>query len=115
MFDGSAILKPALARGTLRCLGCSSPDKFKKTIEKDPGLERRFQQVGWYVTYVTYVVVAAFATVVAANVPPLQSLTAVYLASPWTEARPLKTQTHTWCICCSNALGVSASSRYLGV
>lgn len=45
MFDGSAILKPALARGSLRCLGCSSPDKFKKTIEKDPGLERRFQQV----------------------------------------------------------------------
>ena len=45
MLDGSAILKPALARGTLRCLGCSSPDKFKKTIEKDPGLERRFQQV----------------------------------------------------------------------
>jgi ATP-dependent Clp protease ATP-binding subunit ClpB len=48
MLDGSAILKPALARGTLRCLGCSSPDKFKKTIEKDPGLERRFQQVGVY-------------------------------------------------------------------
>jgi hypothetical protein len=47
MLDGSAILKPALARGTLRCLGCSSPDKFKKTIEKDPGLERRFQQVGF--------------------------------------------------------------------
>jgi len=52
MLDGSAILKPALARGSLRCLGCSSPDKFKKTIEKDPGLERRFQQVscilaGW--------------------------------------------------------------------
>jgi hypothetical protein len=46
MFDGSAILKPALARGQLRCLGCSSPDKFKKTIEKDPGLERRFQLVG---------------------------------------------------------------------
>jgi ATP-dependent Clp protease ATP-binding subunit ClpB len=45
MLDGSAILKPALARGSLRCLGCSSPDKFKKTIEKDPGLERRFQQV----------------------------------------------------------------------
>jgi hypothetical protein len=45
MFDGSAILKPALARGQLRCLGCSSPDKFKKTIEKDPGLERRFQLV----------------------------------------------------------------------
>eukprot|EP00878_Enallax_costatus_P019636 GHUV01020719.1.p1 GENE.GHUV01020719.1~~GHUV01020719.1.p1 ORF type:complete len:799 (+),score=193.45 GHUV01020719.1:113-2509(+) len=45
MVDGSAILKPALARGTLRCLGCISPDKFKKTIERDPGLERRFQLV----------------------------------------------------------------------
>lgn len=45
MVDGSAILKPALARGTLRCLGCTSPDKFKKTIERDPGLERRFQLV----------------------------------------------------------------------
>jgi hypothetical protein len=52
MLDGSAILKPALARGTLRCLGCSSPDKFKKTIEKDPGLERRFQQVRGFVTHV---------------------------------------------------------------
>lgn len=46
MMDGSAILKPALARGELRCLGASSTDKFKKTIERDPGLERRFQQVG---------------------------------------------------------------------
>ena len=45
MADGSAILKPALARGTLRCLGCSSPDKFKKTVERDPALERRFQLV----------------------------------------------------------------------
>jgi ATP-dependent Clp protease ATP-binding subunit ClpB len=45
LVDGAAILKPALARGALRCLGASSPDKFKKTIEKDPGLERRFQTV----------------------------------------------------------------------
>ncbi|KAI8471940.1 MAG: P-loop containing nucleoside triphosphate hydrolase protein [Monoraphidium minutum] len=45
MSDGSAILKPALAKGTLRCLGCSSPDKFKKTVERDPALERRFQLV----------------------------------------------------------------------
>lgn len=45
MVDGSAILKPALARGTLRCLGCTSPDKFKKTVERDPALERRFQLV----------------------------------------------------------------------
>lgn len=45
MLDGSAILKPALSRGQLRCIGASAIDKFKKTIEKDPGLERRFQQV----------------------------------------------------------------------
>lgn len=43
--DGGAILKPALGRGQLRCIGCTSVDKFKKTIEQDPGLERRFQQV----------------------------------------------------------------------
>lgn len=30
----------------MRCLGCTSMDKFRKFIEKDPGLERRFQQVG---------------------------------------------------------------------
>ena len=46
MIDGSAILKPALSRGSLRCIAASSLDKFKKTIERDPGLERRFQQVG---------------------------------------------------------------------
>jgi len=33
-------------RGEVRCLGCTSLDKFRKFIEKDPGLERRFQQVG---------------------------------------------------------------------
>ncbi len=46
MMDGGSLLKPALSRGELRCIGASSPDKFKKTIEKDPALERRFQQVG---------------------------------------------------------------------
>ncbi|GLC46216.1 hypothetical protein PLESTB_001536300 [Pleodorina starrii] len=45
MLDGGALLKPFLSRGELRCIGASSTDKFKKTIEKDPGLERRFQQV----------------------------------------------------------------------
>ncbi|KAG1671091.1 hypothetical protein FOA52_000763 [Chlamydomonas sp. UWO 241] len=45
MMDGGSLLKPALSRGELRCIGASSPDKFKKTIEKDAGLERRFQQV----------------------------------------------------------------------
>lgn len=45
MMDGGSLLKPFLSRGELRCLGCASIDKFKKTIEKDAALERRFQQV----------------------------------------------------------------------
>ena len=43
--NGAAILKPALGRGLLRCIGASSVDKFKKSIEQDAALERRFQQV----------------------------------------------------------------------
>lgn len=43
--DGGAVLKPALGRGQLRCIGASMPDKFKKTVEQDAALERRFQQV----------------------------------------------------------------------
>lgn len=43
--NGSAILKPALGRGLLRCIGCTSVDKFKKSIETDAALERRFQQI----------------------------------------------------------------------
>ena len=45
MLDGGSLLKPALSRGDLRCIGASSPDKYKKTIEKDAALERRFQTV----------------------------------------------------------------------
>ncbi|GAX72664.1 hypothetical protein CEUSTIGMA_g120.t1 [Chlamydomonas eustigma] len=45
MMDGGSLLKPALSRVELRCIGATSIDKFKKTIEKDPALERRFQQV----------------------------------------------------------------------
>jgi hypothetical protein len=44
--DASVMLKPLLSRGEVRCLGCTSLDKYRKFIEKDPGLERRFQQVG---------------------------------------------------------------------
>jgi ATP-dependent Clp protease ATP-binding subunit ClpB len=33
------------SRGELRCIGCTTMDKFRKFIEKDPALERRFQQV----------------------------------------------------------------------
>jgi len=43
--DASNMLKPALARGELRCVGATTLDEFRKRIEKDPALERRFQQV----------------------------------------------------------------------
>jgi ATP-dependent Clp protease ATP-binding subunit ClpB len=43
--DASNILKPALARGELHCVGATTIDEFRKHIEKDPALERRFQQV----------------------------------------------------------------------
>ncbi|MXZ34005.1 MAG: ATP-dependent chaperone ClpB [Acidobacteria bacterium] len=43
--DASNMLKPALARGELRCIGATTLNEYKKTIEKDAALERRFQQV----------------------------------------------------------------------
>ncbi|MBN2361154.1 MAG: AAA family ATPase [Deltaproteobacteria bacterium] len=43
--DASNLLKPALARGELRCLGSSTPDEFRKSIEKDAALERRFAPI----------------------------------------------------------------------
>ena len=43
--DASNLLKPALARGELRCVGATTLKEFQKHIEKDPALERRFQQV----------------------------------------------------------------------
>lgn len=43
--DASNMLKPALARGVLRCVGATTISEFKKYIEKDPAFERRFQQV----------------------------------------------------------------------
>ncbi|MBE9145950.1 ATP-dependent chaperone ClpB [Planktothrix mougeotii] len=43
--DASNLLKPMLARGELRCIGASTVDEYRKHIEKDPALERRFQQV----------------------------------------------------------------------
>ncbi len=42
--DASNMLKPALARGELHCVGATTLNEFKKYIEKDPALERRFQQ-----------------------------------------------------------------------
>ena len=43
--DASNLLKPALARGELRCVGATTLDEYRKHIEKDAALERRFQQV----------------------------------------------------------------------
>ncbi|MEL6260952.1 MAG: ATP-dependent chaperone ClpB [Cyanobacteria bacterium J06626_6] len=43
--DAGNILKPVLARGGLRCIGASTIDEYRKHIEKDTALERRFQQV----------------------------------------------------------------------
>jgi ATP-dependent Clp protease ATP-binding subunit ClpB len=43
--DASNMLKPALARGTLRCIGATTLDEYRKHIEKDAALERRFQPV----------------------------------------------------------------------
>jgi len=41
--DASNMLKPALARGSLRCIGATTLDEYRKYVEKDPALERRFQ------------------------------------------------------------------------
>ncbi len=43
--DAANILKPALARGELRCIGATTMDEYRKYIEKDAALERRFQTV----------------------------------------------------------------------
>jgi len=43
--DASNILKPALARGELQCIGATTIDEFRKHIEKDAALERRFQKI----------------------------------------------------------------------
>ena len=43
--DASNLLKPALARGELHCIGATTIDEYRKHVEKDPALERRFQPV----------------------------------------------------------------------
>ncbi|XP_037419105.1 chaperone protein ClpB1-like [Triticum dicoccoides] len=43
--DAANMLKPALARGRIRCVGATTFDEYRKHIEKDPALERRFQKV----------------------------------------------------------------------
>ncbi|NEM13245.1 MAG: hypothetical protein G3W65_21920, partial [Xanthomonas perforans] len=43
--DAGNMLKPALARGELHCIGATTLDEYRKYIEKDAALERRFQKV----------------------------------------------------------------------
>ena len=43
--DAGNLLKPMLGRGELRCIGATTLDEYRTYIEKDPALERRFQQV----------------------------------------------------------------------
>ncbi|MGB7563602.1 MAG: AAA family ATPase [Prochlorococcaceae cyanobacterium] len=43
--DAGSLLKPMLARGELRCIGATTPADYRRTVEKDPALDRRFQQV----------------------------------------------------------------------
>ncbi|HHX77091.1 MAG TPA: ATP-dependent Clp protease ATP-binding subunit, partial [Firmicutes bacterium] len=43
--DASNILKPSLARGEIQCIGATTLDEYRKHVEKDPALERRFQPI----------------------------------------------------------------------
>ena len=43
--DAASIMKPALSRGEFQCIGTTTPDEYRKTIEKDGALARRFQKV----------------------------------------------------------------------
>ena len=43
--DASNIIKPALSRGELQCVGATTMEEYRKILEKDNALERRFQQV----------------------------------------------------------------------
>jgi ATP-dependent Clp protease ATP-binding subunit ClpB len=43
--DAGNLLKPMLARGELHCIGATTLDEYRKYVEKEPALERRFQPV----------------------------------------------------------------------
>ena len=43
--DAANILKPSLARGELQCIGATTMDDYRKHVERDPALERRFQPI----------------------------------------------------------------------
>jgi len=43
--DASSILKPPLASGAIQCIGTATPDEYRKSIEKDPALKRRFKTI----------------------------------------------------------------------
>jgi len=45
--DAGNMLKPALARGELHCVGATTLDEYRKYVEKDAALERRFQTCSW--------------------------------------------------------------------
>jgi len=45
--DAASILKPALARGELQTIGATTLDEYRKYLERDSALERRFQQIAW--------------------------------------------------------------------
>ncbi|CAI5988495.1 unnamed protein product [Closterium sp. NIES-65] len=49
--DAANILKPAMARGELQCIGATTIDEYRKHIEKDPALERRFQPVQMFLIH----------------------------------------------------------------
>lgn len=53
-------MKPQLARGELRCIGATTLDEYRKYIEKDPALERRFQQVCCYHVHAAAVHIRSF-------------------------------------------------------
>ena len=43
--DASSILKPPLASGAIQCIGTATPDEYRKSVEKDPALKRRFKTI----------------------------------------------------------------------
>jgi len=43
--DASSILKPPLASGVIQCIGTATPDEYRKSVEKDPALKRRFKTI----------------------------------------------------------------------
>lgn len=70
------LLKPMLGRGELRCIGATTLDEYRKYIEKDPALERRFQQVYVDQPSVTSTIAILRGLRERYSMPPLSSLNA---------------------------------------